>query len=332
MRWMYQKLGALVVTLFAVVLLAGPVATRAQEEEEVPYGLNPVPEVVEPGQFITFIGFGYNSVEQVKTWATSPFGEGFQGEQTLSFDDGVIFFSYQVPEGAQLGRWAMTASGDDSRLELVTYFDVVAAGTAPPNPIATGEGTSIVPVFPDVEAGGLLDFVLIGYKDKEGIEGWATDPSGVAFGGSYTYADSQGGRALVTFLPPEDAMNGYWSMTARGESSALQATTSFLMFNGVDQANAVPYLTAIPSSAPAGQMFTFAARGFDPGEEISYSINGPGKKFTVLHGPTADMNGEVIIEWTAPDNAFPGTWSMSLRGLLSSHWLGIRFDVTPAAE
>jgi hypothetical protein len=129
-------------------------------------------------------------------------------------------------------------------------------------------------------------------------------------------------------------MNGYWTMTARGDSSALQASTVFEVFNGVDQVNAVPYLTAIPSAAPAGQMFTFSARGFEPGEEISYSINGPGETYTVLHGPTVDANGEVVIEWTAPDNAFPGKWSMSLRGLLSWHWLGIQFDIidtTPEA-
>ena len=74
MKRMYMKLGALCTILLAIALLAVPVVARAQEDEEEVFGLDPVQEVVAPGNVVTFIGYGFGGVEQVRTWATSPTG------------------------------------------------------------------------------------------------------------------------------------------------------------------------------------------------------------------------------------------------------------------
>jgi hypothetical protein len=323
-------IGIVAMLLFALVLSIAPAITQAQAEEEERFSLEPINGTVEAGQVVEFIGLGFGNVEQVRTWATNPYGQVYTGETAIAYGaDGLVFFSYRVPEDGVAGQWAMTARGDDANVDVITHFEVVSATPSPlPGALPPEAVRSIEPVVPVVEAGGILDFVATGFTNEEGIEGWATDPLGVSFGGSFTYADSTGGRALLTFYVPLEAINGYWTMSARGEESQEIVTASFQVTEGLAPADAPSRLEISPSVGTPGTAFTITGRNFDAMETVSYTINGPeGMRYHKLYGPETDRNGVVEFTWVAPAGSPAGQWSVSLQGLRSWYVLGKGFTI-----
>ncbi len=80
---------------------------------------------LKPGTKLMARGVGFTNRELVSAWITRPDGTTDRVPASpLRPAGGVIQLSYDVPYGAQLGVWAVTAYGNDSDLILISHFTV----------------------------------------------------------------------------------------------------------------------------------------------------------------------------------------------------------------
>jgi len=84
------------------------------------------PRTVPAGSTVAFHGAGFIDGEAIRLWATRPDGSTIGLPEDLTSSNGEIWFSFQVPAGAEPGRWAMTAYGLSSGRFLIAHFTVTA--------------------------------------------------------------------------------------------------------------------------------------------------------------------------------------------------------------
>jgi hypothetical protein len=136
------------------------------------------------------------------------------------------------------------------------------------------------------------------------------------------------------------------SMIRRGIGSALVA--GGLMFAGVlpSYAQEATATTATTAGVP-GTTFVVESVGYRADEQASYWINTPNGTIIStepLESPDrngntttplltwADGNGNITINWTVPNNALPGHYSMVIHGIASNHQDVIPFTINPAGS
>ena len=110
------------------------------------------------------------------------------------------------------------------------------------------------------------------------------------------------GTFSLSFTVPSFAP-GQYGVTATGRGSGRTAATNFT----VNQGGAT--LTFNPTQAAPGTSLTVTGAGFQPGETVTLSFNGP-----TVGTATADTNGKVTWTFTVPSNLGPGQYGVTATG------------------
>jgi hypothetical protein len=189
---------------------------------------------------------------------------------------------------------------------------------------------ALQPAQPAVEAGQTIAFTGSGFTPGERVVTWATAPDQAVIAGPYADAGQDGGQIAFRFTVPSDALGGRWAMTAYGLASKTPVVTFFDVL-GRPPDTATPPAAVAPESGPPGTRFAFAAFGYEKRERISYWLTGPDGQVHAAYpdSVTATNEGRVDIIWTAPPDALPGTWVITIQGLKSDRARGVPFEIRP---
>ena len=187
---------------------------------------------------------------------------------------------------------------------------------------------ALQPEQPTVEAGQTIAFTGSGFTPGERVVTWATAPDQAVIGGPYADAEQDGGQIAFRFTVPSDALGGRWAMTAYGRASKTPVV-AFFDVRGRAPDTATPQAAVAPESGPPGTRFAFAAFGYEKRERVSYWLTGPDGKVHAAYpdSVTATNEGRVDIIWTAPPDAQPGIWVMTIQGLKSNRARGVPFEI-----
>jgi hypothetical protein len=146
--------------------------------------------------------------------------------------------------------------------------------------------------------------------------------------GEYAKADGTG-SVEIRFRVPQEAMDGVWLVTARGDQSKVPVWASFTVF-GRPALSAQPMAHVAPPQGAAGRVFTFAANGMEKSERVSYWITAPNGQvfFANPGGAKANRHGYVEFMWESPTDALLGRWVMTMQGYESERARAIPFVIT----
>ena len=189
---------------------------------------------------------------------------------------------------------------------------------------------ALQPDQPAVDAGQAIAFSGSGFTPGERVVTWATAPDQAVIGGPYAGAQQDGGRIAFRFTVPQSALGGRWAMTAYGLASKTPVV-AFFDVNGRAPDTATPPAAVAPERGPRGTRFAFAAFGYEKRERVSYWLTGPDGKVHAAYpdSVTTTNEGRVDINWTAPADALPGTWVITIQGLKSNRARGVPFEILP---
>ncbi|NJN67036.1 MAG: hypothetical protein HC884_10165 [Chloroflexaceae bacterium] len=214
------------------VLTLVPVRTQAGD-----FTLEPVQPSVSAGQRITFVATNFLPHERVSTWATTPTQAVIRGAYAEANRDGNLSFSFEVPHDAVGGRWAMTVRGDESKVPVVTLFEVYGR-----SPDAADFQAKVAP-----EAGPpgtTFAFAATGFDSDEKVSYWVTAPDGEVYDSRHrAESPNKHGRIDFKWQSPPDAMLGTWVMTMQGYDSGVARAIPFRIQGWGSQA---------PQEPPAG--------------------------------------------------------------------------------
>jgi hypothetical protein len=257
---------------------------------------------------------------------------------------------------ASLGVLAVLA-GSLLNLAVAPGISAAAAATQPSvTPAVSGPGTR-------------FDFVATGFKgdpkendddtfnDAEKVSFWINTPDGQTIkatddDGDLSYERaSRDGQAAWSWLAPEDAIPGAYSLVAHGNESGLNVVIPFRVEGSTRGVLvAMPY-TVTPAAGTSGANFSFVINGFkgDPkdGDEdksnnaelVSFWINTPdGKTIKAIRAGAdeddsdasverASRSGQVELTWQAPAGAIPGTYTLVAHGIESQREQVIAFAI-----
>jgi hypothetical protein len=179
-----------------------------------------------------------------------------------------------------------------------------------------------------LSAGEWIVFTGAGFTPNERVSVWSTAPNGVVLGGEFYRADP-GGNVWFDRRIADDAIGGRWAMTAYGDLSKTPVIATFdVVGKPIDQAAFLA--SASPASGPPGTVFSFVATGYDEKERISYWFTGPDGVVYDSYNQTerTDKDGEIELEWKAPESAVRGRWVVTIQGIKSAMARAIVFEIT----
>jgi hypothetical protein len=284
---------------FSVVRAGSAEAVTAQVE----------PESGLPGTSFLFTDTGFKPEEPLAYWATSPEGVAYSSDQGFwASMEGEIAVEWASPPDAMGGIWRMTIRGQNSLKEIEVEFTIDGAAVPPAGPpqgVAPEMGTP----------GTTFSFFASGFYRSEETGWWATAPDGTVYEGGVNVQASKEGRLEWQWTAPADAMPGNWTMAAQGRQSNHQPIISFeIQLDGPDVASPAAPNRVIPESGPPGTTFTFEAQ-VEPGEQLGFWATAPDGRTTYPGEQeiNADDNGFVTWTWTAPADAPPGMWMMTVQ-------------------
>ncbi len=173
---------------------------------------------------------------------------------------------------------------------------------------------------PSGQAGTRFSFLADGFRGGERIDIWLNLPDGRAIPAR---PDSEAqrraapdGRAAWSWTAPDDAPPGAWSLVARGQRSGV-VRVALLTIVSPPSPDA-PAAGVYPATGAPGTRFVFFAAGFDPADPLAFFLASPdGRETLVSVDQPRASNGRVDWNWTAPDNAPPGTWRFRVVGSTS---------------
>jgi hypothetical protein len=194
-------------------------------------------------------------------------------------------------------------------------------------PAAAHAAPAVSPATPSVEAGQPITFAGQGFAPDERLSVWYTAPNDVVLGAPFVFTDGEG-RATVTFRVPLGAVGGEWAVTLFGRVSQTAAIARFTVQGRPPEAATLQGAVAPTVGAP-GSQFRFSAFGYDDEERISYWFTGPDGQIKDAYNQTrrSDKNGRVDFNWTAPRDAMPGTWVVTIQGIKSGTVRGIPLEI-----
>ncbi|HEY3057785.1 MAG TPA: hypothetical protein VGL99_02310 [Chloroflexota bacterium] len=156
-----------------------------------------------------------------------------------------------------------------------------------------------------------------GYQAGEVIE--------VTFNGQSVGTPTAGteGTFALSFAVPSVSPGDY-GVVAKGQTSGRSASTAFTVTQGAAT------LTFAPNQAPPGTSVTATGTGWQPGETVTITFNGPS-----VGTATADTSGNVSLTFTIPATLAPGTYGATASGDTSNRVANASFIVvagpTPVA-
>jgi hypothetical protein len=273
------------------------------------------PSVAVPGSEFRFTSSGFKPEELINYWVTSPAGEVRSDNRAIYADKaGNISFTWRSADSDLNGRWLMTIEGSKSVKQIQLTFEIIgqADGTPPP-----GKGVSP----PAGAPGTTFAFFAEGFDEKEEIGWWVSSPERQTYAGGVDVFANIHGRFEGSWTSPEWAIPGTWSIIIQGVEETFEPVVievTITADDGPPAAPPPPPYTVTPEAGPPGTTFSFEARGLQSGEDVGYWANAPDR--TIYPGPhqiSANRQGILRWEWTAPEDAMPGKWTMAVQSSVS---------------
>jgi hypothetical protein len=201
-----QRSGVVRVGVFTILPPPAPAAPDA----------NAYPAVGRPGTRFVFFAAGFAPDDPIGFFLTAPGGEEtlVAVEQPRIFN-GRVDWAWTAPDNAAPGIWRFRVVGGNSRFEQTLAFTVERpTATVGVNP---GRG----------RAGTLFEFFADGLQGREGVIFWVNLPDGRAEKATVERAAVNDGRAYWSWIAPDDAPPGQWSMVVRGVNSGIERVVLF---------------------------------------------------------------------------------------------------------
>jgi hypothetical protein len=273
------------------------------------------PNVAVPGEEFRFTASGFKPEELIGYWVTSPEGEVRSDNKAVYADaEGNVSFRWRSADSDINGRWLMSIQGSKSVKQVQITFEIRgrADGTPPP-----GKGVSPASGVP----GTTFVFFAEGFDDKEEIGWWVVAPDRETYAGGVDVFANINGRFDGSWTSPEWAIPGVWRIVIQGVEETFEPVViefTITADDGPPAAPPPPPYTVTPETGPPGTTFSFEARGLQSGEDVGYWANAPDR--TIYPGPrqiSANRQGILRWEWTAPEDAMPGKWTMAVQSSVS---------------
>ncbi|GIW00619.1 hypothetical protein [Roseiflexus sp.] len=201
-----QRSGAVRVGLFTILPPAAPAAPDA----------NAFPATGRPGTRFVFFAAGFAADDPIGFFLSAPDGEEtpVAVEQPRIFN-GRVDWAWTAPDNAAPGVWRFRVRGGNSRFEQ-TLAVTIERPTATVG-VTPGRG----------RAGTLFQFFAEGLQGREGVVFWFNRPDGRAEKAMVERVAINDGRVEWSWIAPDDAQPGQWSMVARGVSSGIERVVLF---------------------------------------------------------------------------------------------------------
>lgn len=301
------------------------------------------PDSGPPGTTFRFTASNFSRNEPVQYWATAPDGQTFSNRDGVFADElGNVSLQWATTPDTMSGAWVMTLQGATSlkRVDIGFTISGPPAEDAPPTHGVTPE---------EGPPGTTFSFFATGFEHDEQLGWWVTTPAGRVLPGDIDAQATQQGRLDWQWSAPDTATPGRWMMVIQGTRSNVERKIPFVITSDEPDRDSPPSAdrptpTPTPSepyrvepgSGPPGTTFTFSVEGLQPSEAIGYWATAPDG--TVYPAPEeinldADKQGNLTWQWTAPDDAMPGEWTMVVQstpadGVISDTFLVIPFAIT----
>ena len=201
-----QRSGVVRVGLFTIL---PPPAPSAPD-------VNAYPAAGRPGTRFVFFAAGFATDDPIGFFLTAPNGEEtlVAVEQPRIFN-GRVDWAWTAPDNAAPGIWRFRVAGGNSRFEqtIAVTIERPAATVG----VTPGRG----------RAGTLFQFFAEGLQGREGVIFWVNRPDGRAEKATAERVAVNDGRAEWSWIAPNDAPTGQWSMVVRGVSSGIERVVLF---------------------------------------------------------------------------------------------------------
>lgn len=201
-----QRSGVVCVGLFTIEPPPAPAAPT----------VNAFPATGRPGTRFVFFAAGFAPDDPIAFFLTAPDGEEtLTGVEQPRISNGRIDWAWTAPDKAQPGVWRFRVRGGNSRFE-----QIVAVTIERPTPavgVTPGRG----------RAGTLFRFFAEGLQGREGVIFWVNRPDGRAEKATPEKVGVNDGRVDWSWIAPDDAPPGQWSMVVRGVSSGIERVVLF---------------------------------------------------------------------------------------------------------
>jgi hypothetical protein len=180
------------------------------DDPGLPYRVSP--EAGPPGTTFNFFAQGFQQLEQVGWWATSPAGQVYKGGVDVrATKNGQLEWSWTVPISVTAGIWTMTVEGKQSNMYYNIPFTVTESGPEPAPPYS---------VTPDSgPPGTTFHFEAVGLVPGEQVGYWANSPDNRNYAGKQELNANSEGRLTWTWTAPDDALAGSWRMVIESSPS-----------------------------------------------------------------------------------------------------------------
>ncbi|MDW8390343.1 MAG: hypothetical protein RMK84_09470 [Oscillochloridaceae bacterium] len=231
-------------------------------------------------------------------------------------------------------------------------LQVPAPPPGPPTPPAPSP-TPLPPLPPGINGrvtpeigppGATFLFVASGFAPGERVGIWVTAPNQATFSvGFQATADNRGTieGENITFTADRNALEGIWSFNARGISSRREAIGYFRVSRVTpagdpdrlgrvahDQLGRQGDGFIVPVAAPPGTNFTFLARGFQSGEEVSAWITGPAGRSAPINPAQVRRDGTTAQVSVTTSGLAEGVYTAVARGQRSGVTVAAAFSLT----
>jgi hypothetical protein len=215
---MFRIIARLIGTALLLALGAGLAGPAQAQTGEVPMVY---PQTGAPGTRFGFIASGYSSRERVGVWLNTPDGRVIDtGIENLerATRQGRVSWNWTAPKDAPTGTYKFVAHGVSSGFEQTIAFEVQAV--APP-----AKGINIEPQQP--RPGNLLTFYASGFLLDEDVRIWANAADGTIVTVDPSYRNLYNGRLDASWILPDAAQTGWWSIVITGVDSGIQQVIPF---------------------------------------------------------------------------------------------------------
>ncbi len=261
-------------------------------------------------------------------WLEDPEGNPVdtEGSEIRANADGTLSWRWDAPYDAMSGQWTMIAKGKVSTLRTQIPFIVEPLFEEQPSGVTPRSGPPTT----------RFEFFALNFNSGERLDIWLQDPQGIVPDDpAYLIQGrtaNRRGRARWSWVAPEEALEGQWTMHIQGRDSRLQYTIPFAI-NRATPPEEESLSGVTPASGPPGTTFNFYAEGYEERELVGYWLTMPdGTVVRTMDEPdkeadqvVADADGRVEISWTAPEDAPRGTWNLTMRTVRPG---GLEEDIT----
>ncbi|NJK81589.1 MAG: hypothetical protein HC914_17585 [Chloroflexaceae bacterium] len=269
------------------------------------------PAAAPAGTTFSFTARGYGEKEQLQFWLSDPHGATLtEGEVTTRVDlSGIATWEWPSPPYTMVGEWTVHVIGTRNRIQTQATFRVTER-----NAEAPGGGVSQDVANP----GTTLSFYAEGFRRDERVSWWVTDPRRRVYPGEVEINAGSDQRIEWTWAVPTDAAAGDWQMIAKGVESNIQRIIPFTVTHD-EVAPSLPdpspiSVEVIPSVGAPGDTFTFGVTGLVSSERMGYWATDPnGIIYATEEQLIVAQDGSLEWTWTAPDDAPPGDWLMTIQ-------------------